>query len=82
MPKVLGGLGILKGKRATCYPGFEGALQGAEYTHDLWTTDGNVTTGEGPAAAFPYAYELLSQLVSPEVSDQVAEGMRFKHLMA
>ena len=44
--------------------------------------DGNITTGEGPAAAFPYAYELLSQLVSKEVSDQIAEGMRFKHLMA
>ena len=55
-PLVLGGLGILKGKRATCYPGFEGTLEGAEYTHDLWTTDGNVTTGEGPAAALPYAY--------------------------
>ena len=81
-PMVLGKLGILKGKQATCYPGFEQALEGATYTGDLVTVDGNITTGEGPAAAFPYAYELLSQLVNKEVSDQIAEGMRFKHLMA
>ena len=81
---VLAQLGLLQGRKATCYPGFEQALKdgGATYTGDLVTVDGNITTAEGPAAAFPYAYELLSQLVSKEVSDQVAEGMRFKHLMA
>ncbi len=78
---VLAPLGILDGKRATCYPGFEEAFQKTEYTGDLVTVDGNITTGEGPAAAFPYAYELLTQLVSKQVSDQIAEGMRFKHLM-
>ncbi|MBO7128617.1 MAG: DJ-1/PfpI family protein [Prevotella sp.] len=81
---VLAQLGILDGKKATCYPGFEKVLKeaGATYTGDLFTVDGNVTTGEGPAAAFPYAYELLAQLVDKKTSDQIAEGMRFKHLMA
>ena len=81
---VLAQLGLLEGRKATCYPGFEQALQGAgaTYTGELVTVDGNITTGEGPAAAFPYAYELLSQLVNKQVSDQIAEGMRFKHLMA
>ena len=79
---MLAPLGLLEGKRATCYPGFEQALEGATYTGDLVTVDGNITTAEGPAAAFPYAYELLSQLVNKQVSDQVAEGMRYKHLMA
>ncbi|MBR1395772.1 MAG: DJ-1/PfpI family protein [Prevotella sp.] len=81
---VLAQLGVLDGKKATCYPGFEKALAeaGASYTGDLVTVDGNVTTGEGPAAAFPYAYELLSQLVDRQTSDQIAEGMRYKHLMA
>ena len=78
---VLAPLGILDGKRATCYPGFEQALADATYTADLVTVDGNITTGEGPAAAFPFAYELLSQLVNKQTSDQIAEGMRFKHLM-
>jgi len=79
---VLAPLGILEGKKATCYPGFEKALEGATYTGDLVTVDGNITTAEGPAAAFPYAYELLAQLVDKKTSDQIAEGMRFKHLMA
>ena len=80
-PLVLGGLGILKGNRATCYPGFEHTLEGAEYTADLWTIDGNIITGEGPAAALPYAYSLLALLVSEEKSREVAEGMRYLHLM-
>jgi 4-methyl-5(b-hydroxyethyl)-thiazole monophosphate biosynthesis len=79
---VLAQLGILDGKKATCYPGFEKMLTKAEYTGDLVTVDGNITTAEGPAAAFPYAYELLAQLVDKQTSDQIAEGMRFKHLMA
>ena len=80
---VLAPLGVLEGKKATCYPGFEQALKDgdAQYTGDLVTVDGNITTGEGPAAAFPYAYELLAQLVDKQTSDQIAEGMRFKHLM-
>ena len=79
---VLAPLGIIDGKRATCYPGFQQALTESTYTADLVTVDGNVTTGEGPAAAFPFAYELLAQLVDKQTSDQIAEGMRFKHLMA
>ena len=81
---VLAQLGILEGKKATCYPGFENVLaeNSATYTGELFTVDGNVTTGEGPAAAFPFAYELLSQLVNKQTADQIAEGMRFKHLMA
>lgn len=78
---VLAQLGVLDGKQATCYPGFERLLTKASYTGDLVTVDGNITTAEGPAAAFPLAYELLSQLVSKETSNQIAEGMRFKHLM-
>ena len=81
---VLAPLGILEGKKATCYPGFENVLAAndATYTGDLVTVDGNITTGEGPAAAFPFAYELLAQLKDKQTADQIAEGMRFKHLMA
>jgi len=80
-PFVLGKLGLLRGRRATCYPGFEKYLEGADYTAALWTIDGNITTGEGPAAALPYAYALLAQLTSEEKSREVAEGMRYIHLM-
>ena len=80
-PLVLGHLGLTKGKTCTCYPGFENMLTKATYTGELVTVDGNITTAEGPAAAFPYAYELLAQLTDRQTSDQIAEGMRFVHLM-
>ncbi len=80
-PLVLGGLGLLKGKRATCYPGFEQTMEDAQYTAELFTVDGNIITGEGPAAAFPYAYSLLALLTNQETANEVAEGMRFVHLM-
>jgi len=79
---VLAQLGVLDGRRATCYPGFEQLLSKAEYTGDLVTVDGHITTAEGPAAAFPFAYELLGQLVDRNTAQQVAVGMRFAHLMA
>ena len=80
-PMVLGGLGMLEGKRATCYPGFEQYLEGAEYTNELCTVDGNITTGEGPAAALPYAYKLLAALTDAKTADGIADGMMYKHLM-
>lgn len=79
-PKVLGSLGLLKGKQATCYPGFEKFMTGADYTHELVTMDDNIITGEGPAATFPYAYTLLAIFKGPKVVKQLADGMMYTHL--
>ena len=81
LPGGMPGASNLDGKRATCYPGFEKMLETADYTGELVTVDGNITTGEGPAAAFPYAYTILADLTDQTTADQIAEGMRFKHLM-
>lgn len=81
-PSVLAGLGILDGRHATCYPGFEESFhEGTEYTGDLVAVDGNIITGEGPAAALPYAYTLLAKLTSKDNAEQVATGMMYDHLM-
>ena len=52
-PMVLGGLGLLNGRKATCSPGFEKYMTGADYTAELFQIDGNIITGEGPAATLP-----------------------------
>ena len=76
-PMVLGSLELLDGRKATCYPGFESHLTGADYTAELVTVDGNIVTGKGPAAAFPYAYTILSLFVDDETVKGIKEGMMY-----
>lgn len=80
-PMVLGSLGLLKGRKATCYPGFEKYLKGAEYTAELFTIDGNIITGEGPAATFPYAYEILKMFVGEAKTKELQQQMLYDRLM-
>ena len=56
-------------------------MTGATYTADLYTTDGNITTGRGPAAVLPYSYALLEQFVGAEAAKQVRDGMIYTQLM-
>ena len=80
-PMVLGDLGLLRGKRATCYPGFETMLEGAEYTAELFTVDGNIITGRGPAAAFPYAYKIAEWFIGEQNVKGMEDGMIYTQLM-
>lgn len=80
-PMVLGSLGLLKGKRATCSPGFEVYMDGADYTAELFTVDGNIITGEGPAATLPYAYRILSFFIPEEDVRTLQRKMQFLHLI-
>ena len=58
-PLVLGRRGLLKGKKATCFPGFEEELVGASVTGEDFVTDGNITTGKGMEYSLPFAKELV-----------------------
>lgn len=59
-PLVLGHRGLLNGKKATCYPGFESELIGATVINEAVVTDGNITTGRGMEYSLPFAKELVS----------------------
>lgn len=61
-PMVPGKMGLLNGRKATCYPGFEECLEGAEYTAAMVERDGNFITGKGPAAALPFAFAIVELL--------------------
>lgn len=74
-PSVLGGLGILDGKKAACYPGFEDQLKGAEVFFEQVVRDGNVTTSRGMGTAIPFALDLVSQLVSEEKAQELKAGI-------
>lgn len=74
-PMVLGGLGFLKGRKATCYPGFEPKLIGAEITGEAVEVDGNVVTGKGPGLVFNFGLALVTVLKSDAVAEEVAGGL-------
>ncbi len=70
-PSVLGHLGILMNKRATCFPGFEGALLGADYTSKGVVTDRNVTTARGMGFAVDLGIELVKLLFGKDKAEEV-----------
>ncbi|MBN2523426.1 MAG: DJ-1/PfpI family protein [Bacteroidales bacterium] len=74
-PLVLGGLHILENKKATCYPGFENELLGADLTNEPVAKAGNVTTSRGPGTVLNFALELIAQIKGKTTADQVAKGM-------
>jgi 4-methyl-5(b-hydroxyethyl)-thiazole monophosphate biosynthesis len=74
-PMVLGDLGLLEGKNATCYPGFEAELKGANVTGESVVVDGNITTGKGPGLAFDFALALVEKLCGVEKRNEVASGL-------
>lgn len=74
-PLVYGNLGILNGKQAVCYPGFEKFLKGAEVMNQPVAESGNVITGRGPGAAIQFALKLVEKLVSAEKAGLIASQM-------
>lgn len=74
---VLGQLGLLKGKHATCYPGFEELCEGAVMNTKPVVVDGNLVTGWGPSASLPWAYTIVAEALGKETSAAVSVGMLF-----
>lgn len=74
-PMVLGGLGLLDGKRATCYPGFEPELIGAKTTGESVVVDENIITGKGPAFVFDFGLRLVEQLLGIRDRQEVQKGL-------
>ena len=61
-PRVLGSLGLLKGKKATCYPGIEPELTGATILPNSVVTDENIITGRGPGSVIDFGLAILHYL--------------------
>ena len=74
-PLVFGRRGLLDGKRATCYPGFEKELSGAICTGDAVVTDGQITTSRGMGTALEFAKELVALAVSPEKAAELSRSI-------
>lgn len=74
-PMVLGKLGLLKGKKATCYPSFEVHLDGADYVEQSVVCDGNIVTGRGPGAAMDFALAVVGLLMGEAKVNELKDAM-------
>ena len=72
---VLGGLGLLKGRKATCYPGFEPKLIGANVTGEAVEVSDNVITGKGPGLVMNFGLALVAAIKNDAVAEEVAAGL-------
>ena len=77
-PSVLGHAGLLCGKHATCFPGFESELTGATVLPDVVVTDGNIITGKGAGAALPFALALAAALAGPDKAAAVEAALQVR----
>lgn len=75
-PAVLAKLGILDGKQATCYPGFENQL-GESYIGGLVVESKNVITAKGPGLSSDFAFCLMEKLAGAEVADQIYDAAQY-----
>jgi 4-methyl-5(b-hydroxyethyl)-thiazole monophosphate biosynthesis len=74
-PMVFGNLGILKGKNAVCYPGFEIYLPGANIENSHVVKDGKIITGRGPGVALQFTLEIVSLLKDEETTAKLKKSM-------
>ncbi|NLZ81893.1 MAG: DJ-1/PfpI family protein [Clostridiales bacterium] len=76
-PSVLGQLGILNGKRATSFPGFEEMLLGAEVVEDSIVVDGNILTGKGMGIVIEFGLELIKLLVDEKTALDIKKSIQY-----
>ncbi|MEA5084407.1 MAG: DJ-1 family glyoxalase III [Lachnospiraceae bacterium] len=74
-PMVLGKLGILRGKKACCYPGMEEYLEGAQIEDGLVSVDGNVITSRGIGTAIAFSLAIIEMLEDENTAEEVRKSI-------
>lgn len=76
-PSILGKKGILSGKKATAFPGFEQFLEGCEVIFDKVVKDGKFITARGAGAAAEFGFTIVSTLLDEDTANQLKETMQY-----
>jgi len=74
-PSILGKLGLLAGKEAICYPGFENQLVGAILSNEKIVKSGFINTAKGAGVAVQFALKLVEELTDIQTADKIAESI-------
>ena len=75
-PSILGHKGLLKGREAICFPGFEEALTGARISKKYVVTDGKFITARGAGVAVDFGLEIVAQLSGRELSQKIRDTIQ------
>ena len=76
-PSVLGHLGLLNGKEAICFPGFEGELKGATISEKPVCVDGKIVTAKGMGVAVQFGLTLAGLMVGKDVEKKIHDGIQY-----
>lgn len=76
-PSILGDLGILEGRQAVCYPGFESRLKGATVGEDKVVRDGHVITSKAAGTAVDFSLKLIKHLKTKEDSLNIKRSIHY-----
>lgn len=77
-PTIYGEMGLLEGKNATCYPGMEDKLLGANWQEQPVAVDGNFVTSRGVGTAIAFALTLVTILKDEETAKSLANSIVYK----
>ncbi|MBR6568173.1 MAG: DJ-1/PfpI family protein [Clostridia bacterium] len=75
-PSILGHKGLLRGKEAIAYPGFEKDLDGAEISKKHVVRDGNIITAKGAGVAVDFGLEIVSYLSGADKADEIRKAIQ------
>lgn len=76
-PSIIGKKGLLDGKKATCFPGYEKYLTGTEVCTDKVVADGQFITGKGAGAAAEFGFKMTEILAGKEKADELRCTMQY-----
>lgn len=79
-PRILGHMGLLEGKKAVCYRGFEKELYGADVQSCAAVAavaDGKIITARGAGASAEFGLKIVETLISSEKAAEIADGILF-----
>ncbi|MDC7227436.1 MAG: DJ-1/PfpI family protein [Spirochaetales bacterium] len=72
---VLAGTGVLDGRQATCYPGFEEHFSSKTvFSEKRVVIDGNIITSRGPGTSAEFAIELVKIFADAEAAEAIRKG--------
>lgn len=75
-PSILGHKGLLQGREAICFPGFESELKGAKLSDKYVAQDGKIITARGAGVCIPFGLKLVENLVSKEKADSLEASIQ------